>query len=66
MFLHNCVHAASIFAKERRKPQPRKELATKKLNLNPQSHAFEEYYDEVQEHLKVLSGMDELMAGLHE
>ena len=55
--------AATLFAKHWRKFRPCNELTIRKFYLSPQSTAFEEYYDTVQEYLEILSGMDELLAG---
>ena len=55
--------AGTLFAKQWRKSQPRTEIPTRVFHLSLQSTAFEEYYDTIQGHLQVLSGMDEFLAG---
>ena len=45
---------------------PTTDSATSKDFLSSKSTAFEEYYDNIQEHLQLLSGMDELLTGKSE
>ena len=54
-----------MLAKQWRKPEPlrKPELEPRKFNLLKTSIAFKKFYDEVQDKLEMLYGMDELLAG---
>ena len=56
-------HVASLLAKQWRKSQAQTELPPRIFTLSTGYHTFQDYYDKVQEQLKLLSGMDELLAG---
>ena len=61
---HNssCVHTANLYAKQWRKPENRsEELPPRVFHIQPNSGIFGEYYDEVQELLKSMAGMDEFL-----
>lgn len=54
----------TVFAKQWRKPEPRKpELKPQEFLLSKNSNGFKKFYDEIQDNLEMLSGMDELLAG---
>ena len=55
-----------MFAKQWRNSQPRIQLPARVFYLTSKSTAFEEYYDNIQGHLQLLSGMDELLTGKSE
>ena len=57
------INIDSLLAKQRRRSRPCTELQPRVFSLNSQSSTFEEYYDNIQGHLQLLSGMDELLAG---
>ena len=57
-------NASILLAKQWRKCQPQTELPPNTFCLAPRSVAFEEYYDQIQEYLQLLSDMDELLVGI--
>ena len=57
---------ANLYAKQWRKPVNQgEELPPKVFHIRPNSPTFGEYYDGVQELLKAMAGMDELLQGMY-
>ena len=58
------IYAAKLLAKQWKLPEaPGKPVPTKDFYIPEESVSFSEYYDDIQEKLKSLAGMDELLAG---
>ena len=61
-----CVRTANLYAKQWRKPENRsEELPPRVFHIQANSGIFSEYYDEVQELLKSMAGMDEFLQGIN-
>ena len=62
------THAAMLYANQWRKPDIQEEdlyLPPREFHILSSSPTFEGYYDEVQDLLKAMAGMDELLQGIH-
>ena len=58
--------AASLLARQWRKPdEPCQEVSPRVFQISSTSTIFSEYYDKVQERLKSMAGMAELLPGTH-
>ncbi len=58
-----CVSVATLFANQWRKARKNEELHPRVFTISSDSTIFQNYYDEVQELLQSLAGMDELIPG---
>ena len=55
---------AKLLGTQWRKPdEPGQELPPREFKISSTSKTFSQYYDEVQERLKSMAGMDELLSG---
>jgi len=65
--LMTSTFAASLLARQWRKPdEPGQELSPRVFRISSTSTTFSQYYDEIQEQLKSIAGMDQLLPGTHE
>ena len=63
-FIYCTYGAVYLYAKQWRKPAKQgEELPPRVFHITPGSHTFGKYYDEVQELLKAMAGLDELLQG---
>ncbi len=59
------TYTAYLLARQWRKPnKPCEELSPRVFRISSDSSTFGNYYDEVQELLKSMAGMDELLPGM--
>ncbi len=62
--MHISSNPAEHLAKQWKLPaSPGKPVPTKEFYIPRDSASFSEYYDDIQENLKSLAGMDDLLAG---
>lgn len=58
------MFVAKLLARQWRKPdEPGCELSPKVFHISSTSSTFSQYYDEIQELLKSMAGMDQLLPG---
>ena len=55
-----------LFARQWQRPDfPGKSVLTRQFQIPDESSAFAQYYDDIQENLRLLAGMDEFLAGIY-
>ena len=60
------VYLAQLLARQWRKPdEPGREISPRVFRISSSSSTFSQYYDEIQELLKSMAGMDQLLPGTY-